>query len=422
MGHPHATQPAGTGRLLSHHYRQRILVLTLAVILCSGLLARVRADDDEFIYRYGKYQEDSGRIGIETHSGNFNVSLTPWLSFRGEVVNDAVSGATPTGLPKSRQLPTNSFASSIWDDSYAFSTMKDNRMGGFGEPTFIWGANRLSLQGSYSGESDYISRGVALNYSRDFNQKNTTLHAGWSHDFDTIEQGHSPYHSLFQNGDRKKDTDEFIVGVNQLLSPKTILTVNLETGYANGYLGDPYKGFLFYDGAGQPESRPGQRVKGIAYVQLTQFVTPLNGSLETSYRFYSDSFGVNAHTASLAWFQKIGKFLVISPSFRYYVQSAADFYHTTLPGYLGPIPTNPGDPTPFDGLIQPVLPRYYSADYRLSNMQTITAGISVNVKVVDHFYIDASYERYVMHGLDNMTPGWEYPNANIFTVGARVTF
>ena len=66
MGHPHATQPAGTGRLLSHHYRQRILVLTLAVILCSGLLARVRADDDEFIYRYGKYQEDSGRLGIET--------------------------------------------------------------------------------------------------------------------------------------------------------------------------------------------------------------------------------------------------------------------------------------------------------------------------------------------------------------------
>ena len=406
--------------------RHQVVLWLLVLMLVSGLLVRARADDD-FTYRYEKYQENSGRIGVESHLGQFDVTLTPWLSFKGQVVNDAVSGATPTGLPKTAQIPTNSFASSIWADSYARAHMKDNRMAGFGEPTFTYGANRLSVQASYSGESDYISRGIALNYSRDFNDKNTTLNVGWSHDFDTIEQGASPYGSLFldrygKHIDPKKDADEFIVGVNQLLSPKTILTANFEFGYENGYLGDPYKGFLFYDGVGGPEQVPGQRTKEIFYTQLTQFVTPLNGSVEASYRFYSDSYGIFAHTASVAWLQKIGETLVISPSFRYYRQSAADFYHITLPGYVGSIPVATGDPTPFDNNPQPVIPRHYSADYRLSELQTMTAGVSLSWKVVDHFYVEASYERYIMQGLDGQTPQDVYPNANVFTVGARLSF
>ena len=406
---------------LHHRLRHQLMVLALAGLLWGGLVHRGRAEDT-FTYRYEKYQESDGRVGVETHSGSFDVTLRPWLSFKGEVVNDAVSGATPTGRPANAAAPAGSYGNGAYNDSFDVVYMKDNRMGGFGEPTFTFGANRISTQFSYSGESDYISRGVALNYSRDFNQKNTTLNVGWSHDFDTIEQGNSPNGILFENGNLKKDSDEFIVGVNQLLGPKTILTANFEFGYANGYLADPYKSFWFYDGEGVPESRPGQRTKEIVYVGLTQFITPLDASVEGSYRFYSDSFGITAHTVSLAWYQKLGRQLVVAPSFRYYYQTAADFYHVTLPGYVGTVTLAPGDPTPFDGFPQPEIPQYYSADYRLSEMQTMTVGVSVNWKVVDHFYIDASYERYIMQGLDGATDQGVYPNANLFTVGARVTF
>jgi len=408
------------------HTRRQATALMLAAILTSGLLLRAHAQED-FVYRYEQYQENNGRIAVVSHQGAFNVTLAPWLAFKGQVVNDAVSGATPTGLPTLDHIPAGTFAASIWDDSYALARMKDNRMAGFGEPTFIFGDNRLSIQGSYSGESDYISRGVAINYSRDFNEKNTTLNVGWSHDFDTIEKGNSPYGQLFQddNGnpiDLKKDADDFIVGINQLLSPKTVLTANFEMGYENGYLGDPYKGFLFYDGTAGPENVPNQRVKEIAYVQLTHFFTRLNGSVEGSYRFYHDSYGIFAHTVSLAWYQKIGKYVTLSPSFRYYTQSAADFYNVTLPGYVGAVSLNPGDPTPYDGNPQPVIPEYYSADYRLSRLQSLSAGVTLQCKVVNHFYIEASYQRYVMQGMDGQTPAWVYPNANSFTVGARLTF
>lgn len=405
------------------YYRRQIMVLALVVLLACGFIHRGRAEDT-FTYRYEKYQEGNGRIGVETHSGNFDVTLQSWLSFKGEVVNDAVSGATPTGRPAAGATPAGSYGNTYYGSSFDTAYMKDNRMGGFGEPTFTFGANRISTQFSYSGESDYISRGVALNYSRDFNQKNTTLNLGWSHDFDTIEKGNSPYSILFENGNLKKDSDEFIIGVNQLLGPKTILTANFEVGYANGYLGDPYKGFWFYDGSGNPESRPGQRTKEIVYAGLTQFITPLDASVEGSYRFYTDSFGVTAHTVSLAWYQKLGRQVVVAPSFRYYYQTAADFYHVTLPGYFNayaPDTFQPGDSLP-DGNTQPALPKYYSADYRLSELQSMTIGVSVNWKVADHFYIDAAYERYIMQGLDGVTDSGVYPNANVFTLGARVTF
>lgn len=406
--------------------RRPLLVGLLIGLLLTGWLLRLQAEDS-FAYRYEKYQEDSGRIAVESHLGQFDVTLAPWLAFKGQVVNDAVSGATPTGLPTTALIPTNSYAAGIWDDSYAKAHMKENRMAGYGEPTFTFGPNRVSIEFSYSGESDYISRGLALNYSREFNNKNTTLNLGWSHNFDTVERGASPYGQLFLDGNGnfrnlKKDADEFIVGVNQLLDPKTVLTANYEMGYENGYLGDPYKGFLFYDGSGNPEKVPGQRLKEIGYVQLTHYVTDWAGSVEASYRLYHDSYGIFAHTVTLAWYQKLGKSLVISPLFRFYSQSAASFYHLTLPGYVGPVQVSPGDPTPLDNNPQPVIPSYYSADYRLSDMQTFSGEINLRWKVVNHFSLEASYERYVMMGTDGQTPAWVYPNANVFTVGAEVTF
>ncbi len=412
-----------TGRALALN-RQTLVALAVAALLSRTGVQRARAQDD-IIYRYENYQEDNGRIGITTHSGQFDVGLKPWLSLKGEVVNDAVSGATPTGYPLSPGvLPPNSEAAKTYNPANGYAQMHDNRTGGYLEPTFSWGPNHLSPQVSYSAESDYISKGLALNYSRDLNQKNTTLNFGYAHDFDTVEPGNSPY--LANN--QRKETDSLLVGVNQLLGPKTVFTANATYVYESGLLADPYKGFLFYD---QPylvwEKRPDYRNQEIVYVSLTQFVTPLNGSAEVSYRFYHDSYDVLANTLQLSWYQKIGQRLVASPSFRYYIQSAASFYHVTLPGEYNPAnPASdpaPGTPTDFDGNPQPAgPPAYYSADYRLSEMETFTLGFALHYKVVDHVYLEASYERYLMQGMDGITPQQTYPNANVFTVGARLMF
>ena len=61
-------------------------------------------------------------------------------------------------------------------------------------------------------------------------------------------------------------------------------------------------------------------------------MTPLNASIEASYRFYHDSYGIIANTVGVQWFQKIGQAAVVSPSFRYYRQGAANFYGIQFPG------------------------------------------------------------------------------------------
>ena len=215
-----------------------------------------------------------------------------------------------------------------------------------------------------------------------------------------------------------KDTDDVILGVNQLLGPKTVLTANLTYGNARGYLGDPYKAvvftgnpFYYWPGTevippGAYEQRPRQRDRFIAYLSLTQAVTPLHASIEGSYRFFHDTYGINAHTIGLEWHQKIGKLVTVSPLFRYYRQNAADFYYTTLPGLPGDAGT----------------PKYYSADYRLSELESFAYGVSLNVKPVDWFSFEASYKRYIMQGLDHVTSPSAYPSAHVVTIGFRLWF
>ena len=78
------------------YYRRQIMVLALVVLLCCGLIQRGRAEDT-FTYRYEKYQEGGGRIGVETHSGSFDVTLRP----RGRRRPGAMATHI-TGIPSTR--------------------------------------------------------------------------------------------------------------------------------------------------------------------------------------------------------------------------------------------------------------------------------------------------------------------------------
>jgi hypothetical protein len=113
---------------------------------------------------------------------------------------------------------------------------------------------------------------------------------------------------------------------------------------------------------------------------------------------------LDAHTVELAWYQNIGKHVVLSPMFRYYYQSEAVFYYEILPDTYATAPT------------------YFSPDWRLSQMQTFTAGVNLAVKATKWLTLDASYKRYITQGLDGITSETAYPTANVFTIGARILF
>lgn len=254
------------------------------------------------------------------------------------------------------------------------------------------GDHTPGVQASYSQESDYLSTGLSLQDTIDFNKKNTILAVGGAYTHDSLTPANG-------RPSETKDSLDALLGISQVLTKTTVLTANLTVGQVSGFISDPYKlsevnGQLVY------ENRPDSKTKEILYVGLQQFITPLDASIDLGLRYYTDSFGINAETVSLAWFQKVTPGFIISPIVRYYTQTAADFYDVRFSG----------------------TPEFYSSDYRVSDLTSISYGVKFIWMPTAKLTLDAGVERYEMSGNDGKTDPEMYPTALLFLVGAHVSF
>jgi hypothetical protein len=354
--------------------------------------------ENQVDYRYEYYVEDGNRMEIQTHSVYFEQKLIDRIIAKGELTYDGVSGATPVGTHYHGHAAM--LKPPMFDIRRSINLEFDGRL-----------ANHTVTPGfAYSKEHDYQSYGISLNDAMEFNDKNTILQLGVSHNFDSVRKADK--HTWLD-----KDATEVIIGVSQLLSPKTIFNADFTLGNDTGYLSDPYRLAEFHpvnfpatSTVGVIERRPSQRTKEVLFTSLTYYVEPLNASIEGSYRFYHDSYDVSAHTVELTWHQWLGKHIMVEPLFRISEQSAASFYTTTFSGPFAWI-LNPAGP-----------PGFHSSDYRLSEFYSIDYGLQASVLVTDWMKITAGYHRYEMNGLDGKTTADMYPKANIFTVGIAFTW
>jgi hypothetical protein len=355
--------------------------------------------EDSLTYKFQSWQEDNGRVKVDAHYAQAETTLSTDTRLKLVGLIDTISGATPSGQP----APNGS-------DQVPLSNLTDRREAVQFEVSQPIG--RMTLSGGYSksSESDYVSHAWSLNTLTDFNQKNTTLLVGYGRADDEIIVSFLPQAYT-------KSTDDFIVGVTQLLSPTTVLTANLTYGQADGYLSDPYKiieqtteilpgislDLTF------PENRPTSKKKWIAYFGLNRSYAAIDGALESSYRFLDDNWGTTSHTVELAWFQRFGGKFIVRPAVRFYQQSASDIYHVDLNGSSI---TATNDPT---GMAP-----YYSSDYRLSALRTWMVGIKAVWEIKPWCSVDATVERYIMQGRDHVTSASAYADANVFTIGFRL--
>ncbi len=270
------------------------------------------------------------------------------------------------------------------------ANISDQRYGANVELIKRLGNHSLSTMLSLSTEQDYESYGLAVRDAMDFNKKNTTLTVGLSGAYDIVE----PSNGLPKDN---KNTLDAMIGLAQVLDTHTLFTVNLTLGRTEGFLSDPYK-VVELNGSLVSERRPDEKDKKIVYVSLTRFFDSLQGSAELGYRYYTDTFGIDAHTVDLAWYQKIGPHFVLRPLLRYYEQSAADFYAYRFTGS----------------------PEFFSSDYRVSNFRALGYGLKLIWMPNQKFSMDAGFERYEQSGLDGVTPGDAYPSATVLMVGARI--
>lgn len=362
----------------TRHWRNLALVGMLHLWVCSASLAESVIDT-----RYQYYQEDNNRIRVDSDYSLFSVDLSDTVLLDGTFLYSVISGASPTGLPslgKGGQVPVVEISDERIASNLGLTTKIAN--------------HSIKVGGSYSYESDYLSLGASLQDTISLNEKNTELVLGAAYTRDTVGANGSSLKEA-------KRSFDWIVGINQVINPTTLLSFNVGIGQKQGFLNDPYKRVLI-DNAVYYENRPGRKLEEMAFLQLTHFIEPWNASVEMSYRFGNNDHGSQSHTTMIAFYKYLfEKRLVIRPSFRYYSQTAADYYATEFTGN----------------------PDHYSADYRISAEHTFNYGMQVRWNVLpDKFAIDLGYERYISKGTDGITSQSAYPDANSITAGVHIQF
>jgi Protein of unknown function (DUF3570) len=181
-----------------------------------------------------------------------------------------------------------------------------------------------------SNEPDYKARTAFASVSEDMFGDLTTVTFGVVRGWDKVGERGAPTFS--QSADHRN----WQLGLSQILTRNLLLDLNFENTESEGYLNNPYRRVRYLDalearGYGtQQEQYPHTRTGNAGSLQL-KYHLPGRGALDGSYRYYSDTWGIRAHTALLGVTQPLYQNWLLDGHLRYYRQNHANFYSDLYP-------------------------------------------------------------------------------------------
>ena len=311
-------------------------------------------------------------LGVDTLTGATPVGAMPF--------NGPQTFTSPSGL-QVRTTPANEIP---LDDS--FLDTRTSLAASWQQPLGRLGTVSGGL--SVSDEYDYLHLGGNVKVTRDFNQRNTTLSFGAafsSDEIDPVGGAPMPLTSMLDVGDlsnrmgsQNKDVLDLVLGVSQIINRNLVLQLNYSFSRSDGYLNDPYKIVSLVDPVtGDPiprastpgvdgpsheylfEGRPNERTKHSIYGQAKYYIG--GKVLDASYRYMTGEWDIDSHTIDLRYRWPVGRNSYFEPHVRFYTQTHADFYRTSLDSGV------------------PIL-EFVSADYRLGEFDAITLGLKYGRK------------------------------------------
>jgi len=122
-----------------------------------------------------------------------------------------------------------------------------------------------------------------------------------------------------------RDTYTASFSFSQVINKRMQGSLMLDLVYMNGYLGLPFHRVYFNTGKDTIENLPSERFKLPIGFRLNYFWGD-NIVLRSYYRFYIDDWGLKSHTAELEVPIKITPFFSLSPFYRFYVQTAVNYF------------------------------------------------------------------------------------------------
>jgi hypothetical protein len=178
---------------------------------------------------------------------------------------------------------------------------------------------------------------------------------------------------------KARDTYTASFSFAQVFNQRMQGSVALDLVYQSGYLGLPFHRVFLNTGKDTIENLPSQRFKVPIGFRLNYFLGD-NVIIRTYYRFYADSWGMISNTANIEVPVKLSAFCSIAPFYRYYVQSAVNYF------------------APYEKHL--ITDKYYTSNYALSGFTSQTFGAGFRVAppkgVIGHLKVlEIRYAHYM---------------------------
>jgi hypothetical protein len=198
---------------------------------------------------------------------------------------------------------------------------------------YLHGKSTYSFGYIASVEPDYHAKTGFFSVSQDMFGDLTTVSFGFTRGWDKVGDRNHATGVVTWKGD--DDRRNWQVGLSQVLTRNWLLGLNFETTENEGFLNNPYRSVRYLDPGSirgysyelerYPHTRTGNAASGDM-----KYYLPWHAALEGSYRYYTDTWGILAHTLRLGYTQPIRAW-TLDGHVRYYRQRHADFYSDLFP-------------------------------------------------------------------------------------------
>lgn len=218
----------------------------------------------------------------------------------------------------------------------AASPYKEHRTQWSSGASYLRNKTTYNLGFLNSTEKDYKSDNISFGISEDMFGDLTTVSLGFTRGWDDVSQH---LVNKVQNTDSylfkgSADRRNYRLGLSQILTKNFIANLNYESGAMEGYLQNPYRSVRYGPANAKPLSQeeifPRTRTSNAIALDGRYYLS-YRASIKLGYRYYTDSWGILAHTGELEYVHPIKSNWTIEASARYYSQTRADFYSDLFP-------------------------------------------------------------------------------------------
>jgi hypothetical protein len=283
-----------------------LLKLTLAIAALLGLsqagIAGVLPDDrSDILY----HQYVGGGVEIDGPSILMRKSVGKSVSVAANYYVDMVSSAS---------IDVVTTASPYTEERTQYSLSAD----------YLRGNTMMSVGFTSSEESDFDASTYNLSISQDMFGDLTTLTLSYAYGDDTVGRSDDP--GFFRDNVRQ----HYGIGVTQILTRNLISALNFEVITDEGFLNNPYRSVRYLDAGSalgysfEPELYPATHTSNAVGIRAKYYL-PYRAALEAQYRFFTDTWDVEGHTASIAYTHPWKDF-IFTAKYRWHDQTGAHFF------------------------------------------------------------------------------------------------